>query len=168
MKMNKVAMVCFAALSLIFMVAIGNASAATYYVAPTGNNDNPGTSSSPFLTIQHAANIVNPGDTVIVKDGTYTAPASECLVLLHRGGTENNWITFQSENKYGAVLDGENAPDRPYGFQTNGVNYIRILDFEVKRFLWGGVSATFNDLVMPTQYSHDIVIKGNRIHQIGN
>src|SRR5258707_2019339 len=33
-----------------------------YYVSPTGSDSNAGTSASPFLTIQHAANVVNPGD----------------------------------------------------------------------------------------------------------
>ena len=42
---------------------------AVYYVATTGSDSNLGTETSPFLTIQKAANVVKPGETVIVKDG---------------------------------------------------------------------------------------------------
>jgi len=49
----------------------GPALAATYYVASTGADSNPGTSSAPWATIQHAANLVAPGDTVHVASGTY-------------------------------------------------------------------------------------------------
>ena len=50
-------------------------SGVCYYVSPTGSDSNPGTSASPFLTIQAAANAVNPGDMVIVRDGTYNSPS---------------------------------------------------------------------------------------------
>ncbi len=43
----------------------------TYYIATTGNDSNPGTSASPFLTIQRGLNVSVPGDTVLIKSGTY-------------------------------------------------------------------------------------------------
>src|SRR3989442_10249602 len=39
-----------------------------YYVATSGNDANPGTAAQPFATIQHAADIVNPGDGVLVGE----------------------------------------------------------------------------------------------------
>src|SRR5215475_1351116 len=45
---------------------------ATFYVSPTGLDSNPGTEDQPFRTIQMAADVVNPGNTVIVEDGAYT------------------------------------------------------------------------------------------------
>ena len=47
---------------------------ATYYVAKTGSNGNPGTEASPWLTIQKAATIAAAGDTVYVHfyDSDYT------------------------------------------------------------------------------------------------
>ena len=51
---------------------------ANYYVATTGSDSNPGTSGSPFATLQHAVNILYTLDlngytaTVNVADGTYT------------------------------------------------------------------------------------------------
>lgn len=42
-----------------------------YHVAKNGNDKNPGTAESPFLTISRAAKAVDEGDTVIVHEGTY-------------------------------------------------------------------------------------------------
>lgn len=42
-----------------------------YHVAKSGSDQNPGTADSPFLTINHAAQVADAGDTVIVHEGTY-------------------------------------------------------------------------------------------------
>lgn len=47
------------------------ARGATYYVATTGSDSNPGTESQPWLTIQKAANTMTAGDTVYVQNGVY-------------------------------------------------------------------------------------------------
>ena len=39
---------------------------ATYYVAKNGNNSNPGTEAEPWLTIQHATDTMEAGDTVYI------------------------------------------------------------------------------------------------------
>ncbi|MEH2403794.1 MAG: right-handed parallel beta-helix repeat-containing protein, partial [Nostoc sp.] len=45
----------------------------TYYVSGNGNDTNSGLStSSAFRTIQKAADITNPGDTVLIMNGVYT------------------------------------------------------------------------------------------------
>ena len=65
----------------------------TYYVATIengGNDNNPGTNSLPFRTIQHAANIAQPGNTVHVKAGTYYERIS-----MINSGTPRNPIVFE-------------------------------------------------------------------------
>ncbi|MBD3421722.1 MAG: hypothetical protein GF398_16535 [Chitinivibrionales bacterium] len=44
---------------------------ADYYVAPTGDDAADGSKSKPFRTIQHAADIMQPGDVCIIREGIY-------------------------------------------------------------------------------------------------
>ncbi len=87
-------------------------SAKEYHVAKNGNNNNSGTSNSPFLTIQAAANIAQPGDVITVHAGVYreriTPPRggeSDSRRIIYRAvkvekveikGSEiiNNWVKF--------------------------------------------------------------------------
>src|SRR5690606_28733359 len=45
--------------------------AATYHVATTGNDANPGSAAQPWATLQHAADSIAAGDTVYVHAGNY-------------------------------------------------------------------------------------------------
>lgn len=49
----------------------GTASAATYYVATNGNDTFNGSSFAPWATLQHAVEAIAPGDTILVRAGTY-------------------------------------------------------------------------------------------------
>src|SRR3972149_340491 len=42
-----------------------------FFVALDGDDANPGTLDQPWSTIQHAADILNPGETVFVRAGMY-------------------------------------------------------------------------------------------------
>ncbi|MEI8241266.1 MAG: DUF1565 domain-containing protein, partial [Actinomycetota bacterium] len=48
-----------------------NVHAAEFHVAPSGNDSNPGTQAAPLCTIQHAADLAQPGDVVTVHAGVY-------------------------------------------------------------------------------------------------
>ncbi len=91
-----------AAILLVAMVtlvwSVSPVSAATYYVSPTGSSGNPGTAGAPW-SLSHANAALNPGDTAILLDGTYTtgiAPA--------RSGTAGNEITYRAQNSRQAEL----------------------------------------------------------------
>ncbi len=70
---------------------------ATYYVAPKGNDANPGTEAQPW-TLRKAAASVQPEDTVRIKAGDYFEPSGWNVT---RAGTAKKPITYQA---YG---DGE-------------------------------------------------------------
>ena len=145
---------------LFSSLIVNESSAVTYYVATNGSDNNDGVISSPFKRIQKAAEVVNPGDTVIVKDGVYTDTDNNGrIVLLEKGGTSDNWITFRSENKWGAVLDGENNSISYCWMVGDNINYIRIEDFEVKGCGSAGFWSSSN-----TQY---IYYYCNHVHDIG-
>src|SRR5262245_66044614 len=81
-----------------------------------------------------AADVVNPGNTVIVEDGVYTYSGSnQCsktIVCLTRGGAPGQLVTFKSRNKWGARVDGQNGVAAS-GFGFGGANYVRIQEFEL-------------------------------------
>jgi len=131
-----------------------------YYVAKTGNDNNAGTSSSPFLTIQKAANIVNPGDSVIVRDGNYTSSAVEVLSIT-RSGTASSPIVFKSEHKWGAVLyKSSTTLTTESAISFNGkVSYVKVENFEIRNIV-------FWNIYIPAGCNH-IEIRGNNIHDIG-
>jgi hypothetical protein len=129
-----------------------------YYVDTKGSDNNPGTSAAPFRTIQRAAVMVRAGDTVVVRPGLYTGP--ERIVSVDRGGTPVAWITFRSERKWGAIIDGRDETSVEAWYFGPGVGYVRVQGFEIRHlhdhgfdFYGGGV--------------HDVVIAGNHVHHIG-
>ena len=70
----------------------------TYYVSSgIGNDDNAGTSATaPLATLQQAADLVKPGDTVEVMNGTYSGPAYGAVVDITTSGTASAPITFEA------------------------------------------------------------------------
>ena len=135
---------------------VGTAAGTTYYVSPDGNDNNNGSIDAPFKTIQKAANIVNPGDNVIVKDGIYTVASNVSnLITIKRGGTANAPVTFKAENRWKAVLDGLNE-------DHNGIHilapYVVIEGFEIKNIYWQGIIVAANN----------VTIRNNHIHNVGN
>jgi len=78
--------------------------AATYHVATSGNDANPGTSASPFRTIQRAANVVAAGDTVYIRAGTYR----ETVNLNGKDGSAGSPIVFAPDpaNTQPVVVSG--------------------------------------------------------------
>ena len=76
--------------------------AKTYHIAKTGSDSNPGTSESPFLTINAAAGIAKPGDTIIVHEGEYR----EWVKPLTGGLSNVRRITYQAAEGERAVIKG--------------------------------------------------------------
>ena len=70
----------------------------TYYVSSgIGNDNNAGTSATaPLATLQQAADLVKPGDTVEVMNGTYSGPAYGAVVDITTSGTASAPITFEA------------------------------------------------------------------------
>ena len=78
-----------------------------YYVSSqSGSNSNAGTSeSAPLATLQAAANLVHPGDTVEVMNGTYTAPGGGDALDINTSGTAAAPITFEAAPGQSPVIN---------------------------------------------------------------
>jgi parallel beta-helix repeat protein len=70
----------------------------TYYVSSQiGSDNNAGTSATaPLASLQAAADLVKPGDTVEVMNGTYTGPAGGDVLDITTSGTASAPITFEA------------------------------------------------------------------------
>ena len=145
-------------LSLLLFIALPASSwAATYYVSLSGDNNNAGTQSSPWRTIQYAIDKTAPGDLVLVEDGTYNES-----VIITRSGTLEAYITLKSINQWGAKIE------IPSSGNTDGVkiaaNYITLDGFEI-----------YNPSLTPddtgngvTVYkNHHVRILNNKIYDFG-
>ena len=132
------------AAALVFVLTCAQSLAgqigATYFVSKRGSDSNPGTIGLPWLTIQHAANVVSAGATVYVFGGVYNES-----VNFPRSGAASARLTFRSYPGQTAVIDGtgvscctSNPPSS--GNNTQGLinivnqNYITIQGFEIRDF----------------------------------
>lgn len=89
-------------LALLPLLLLGlPSSGATYHVAPGGSDASPGTLEAPFATVQHAADLALPGDTVLLRAGTYRQ-----VVTLTRSGTAGAEIVLAAFPGERPVLDG--------------------------------------------------------------
>ncbi|MBO9605848.1 MAG: carbohydrate binding domain-containing protein [Paenibacillaceae bacterium] len=81
--------------------APASAAGATYYVATNGSDSNSGSIGSPFRTIQHAADVTAPGDTVLIRGGTYRES-----VTVTRSGTASEPIVFAPYEDESVTISG--------------------------------------------------------------
>ncbi|HEY0007505.1 MAG TPA: hypothetical protein VGB55_02170, partial [Tepidisphaeraceae bacterium] len=74
----------------------------SFYVSPGGSDANPGTSiDAPKLTIQQAVNAAMPGDSVLIRGGTYRETVST-----PRSGTALSRITIQNYQNEAVTVSG--------------------------------------------------------------
>jgi hypothetical protein len=64
----------------------------TYYVSASGSDAGAGTRQEPFKTIQHAADLAEPGDTILLADGNFFES-----VTIKRGGRPDGYITLRPD-----------------------------------------------------------------------
>lgn len=140
-----------AAATLALMALAGVLSAVDYYVSPTGSNSNSGLSlGTAFQSITHAATKVNPGDRVLIADGTYHG-----AVTLARSGNASASITFRAINRWGAKIVANTGSN---GLWINA-NYIEIDGLEVTNPGGHGINC---------EGRHHIRVLNCHVHNCGN
>ena len=101
-------------------IGIESPSSMVYYVDlghPQASDTNPGTEILPWLTIQHAADVLIAGETVIIKPGFYAE-----RVLPQNSGEQGKLITFEASLANTVTM---------WGFDTVNANYLRIDGFNI-------------------------------------
>jgi parallel beta-helix repeat protein len=137
----------------------------TFYVAPTGRNENPGTKALPWLTLSKAAQTVRAGQTVLVESGTYTEG-----LYIQTSGAPGRPITFKAAPSATPMikLTDKNAG----GVYVAGASYIRVEGFDLSYIgppgpfgpdngYGDGMTAGANDAKVK---SHHVQFVGNKVH----
>ena len=94
----------------------------TYYVATNGSDGNPGTINRPWRTIAKASAVLQPGDAVFIRGGTYKEPIKPA-----RSGSSSKRITYSNYKNERAVVSGINDP-----LILSGRSYITIHGIEFR------------------------------------
>ena len=82
------------------IVIAQSATAATYYISPNGNDNNNGTSTTTaWQTFDRAWDALQPGDTLLLMDGTYTKATTGLVQPNVRNGQPGNPITIWSHQR---------------------------------------------------------------------
>jgi uncharacterized protein (TIGR03437 family) len=172
----------------------GSDTGARYYVATTGNDSDPGTLAQPFLTLRRGVSAAGPGDTIIVRDGTYPGGCrsnSSYALTINKAGTPAAWITLKAENKWAATLDAENVCHSFINLGANAAYWV-IQDFRIINGYSGGIwtdsgadyiTMRGNEIAYIGRHyldsaigicgsyadasSHDLIYDGNVLHDIG-
>jgi Right handed beta helix region len=132
LSINRLLVVSFLRLTLS-KACIADKANTDLYVATNGKDSNPGTIDSPLRTIQHAADIAKPGDTVYVRAGIYC----QQLAIKVSGNAQQGFITFQSQPGEHAVLDGGclTPPEGETNMVTlTNVSFVRVQAFEIRNY----------------------------------
>lgn len=97
--------------SLFTLVWPTVSQAATYYVSPTGNDSNSGTTEAQaWRNPARAGQTAQAGDTVMIAPGTYGAVNGNGYILQpQRSGTASQPITFRALNSTRPVFTGANS-----------------------------------------------------------
>ena len=118
-----------------------------YFVAPGGNDAGPGTSDSPWQTLQKAADSVAAGDVVTVRAGTYTG------FRLVADGTADARISFVAEAN---VVVNQKAPGSESGIDLDGADHVTVDGFRVTNITLAGIRSANNTGVVVRNNTSDV------------
>ena len=136
----------------------------TYWVATDGDDAGPGTRDEPWATLQHAADSVAPGATVLVREGVY-----EQRVDVRSSGAPGRPITFAAAPDERVVLDGSSL-EVPAGqtamIAIDARRYVTIRGFEITGYR-SDVSGHVPIGILVTGAADHIRIAGNIVQDLG-
>jgi len=126
----------------------------TFYVSPLGDDSNPGTIDQPWKTVQHAADVLVAGDTVLIRDGVY----NEHVEPVNSGNETNGYIVFSAYPDEQPIIDGDGIEIANNGIVIAGKSYFKLLDLEIRNW---------NDAGILTDAAHHIDISDCEIYEVG-
>lgn len=129
-------------------LAPGIASAATHYVAKTGNDSGNDCTNqaSPCKTIGHGIESMSSGDELIIGDGTY----AESITGMPSGNSKA-YTTIRAEHDWGVLIDGSGFPNSyRFGINVTNKSYVTIRGLRVRM----NQANTNNNPIIVTESHH--------------
>ena len=112
-----------------------------WYVATNGSNSNNGTSGAPLATLQEAVNRAAPGDTIIVRAGTYTV--TQPITINNKQGSSSAVLTIRGEGlPVFRAASFESIPVWEGIISIQGSSYLTIQGLRLENSGWFGFKAT--------------------------
>ena len=110
-----------------------SAHATTYYVAPNGNNNNPGTITAPFASIEKLNSVMSAGDIAYIRGGIYRSNYGNSgwqhWTLNNLHGTSGNLIkiwAYPGENPIFNLDDISPSISDPTAFILSNCSYVHL------------------------------------------
>ncbi len=117
------------------------------YVAPHGDDSNPGSGDAPFRTISKAAQEVTPGTTVRVAPGTYSESIETTV-----DGEQDARIAYVAETKWAAKIVGDGDGDAVW---DNRGDYVDIVGFDISGENPDSIIERGSNVLIAENYLHD-------------
>lgn len=164
MNQTRSILILCCALLLFAPPTISAAQAEIFYVAPNGNDANPGTLAAPWGTIQRAANTLTAGATVYVRGGIY----HQRVRIKLSGNPTDGFITFAAYPGETPVLDGTDLQVKN-GWDAlvriADASYVRVQGFEIRAFKTKRVNHVPIGILVRGAGEH-VELLNNHIHHI--
>ncbi len=132
----------------------------TLYVAPDGKVSATGTYESP-LDLQTALNYAQPGQVIVMKDGTYQ-PTADLVIGRNVNGTESAPIVLMAEHTGMAIMDGTNIEGSKSILSVVG-SYWHVYGIEVMNGAAKGISVCGNNNIIEMCVIHNVGNTGVQI-----
>lgn len=126
------------------------------FVSAKGNDSNSGTKQSPLKTVQAALNVAHAGDTIYIREGTYTGKN----IFVNSGNASDGYITvtnYPNEKAELTLASGTNGAV----FDLNGEDYIIIEGLKIGNLTGKNVYG----ILMP-EGTQNVIVRNNEIYKI--
>ena len=159
---------CLCLLLTCFLTDPSSLLARNIWVATNGSDvTGDGYVNKPYRTIQHAVNVMNGGDVVIVRDGTYDVGTSAGgqVYIDNKGGTPTQRTVIRAEHRWKAKIRSASPSG---GIEVRNSDYLTITGFDIApqdpnagHNLGTGIEFWYSDhAIIRDNYSHDFGCNG--------
>jgi len=114
-------------LTYLLIIICSNLLATDYYVAISGSNNNAGTISAPWRTIQYGVDQLSAGDQLYIKAGLYAEK-----INIYNSGSATSRILISNYNNDLVILDGTGNTNQIAMIDLYDISYVTIQGLELR------------------------------------